>query len=67
MIDLSLAPFVIELQRIKLAKRSDKLKLRGVDLESGQLVLITIRHLRLTTEANDPISGLLLKPSLHAR
>ncbi|WP_242076399.1 hypothetical protein [Brevundimonas diminuta] len=67
MTDLSLAPVVIAIQSIKLAKRSDDLKLRGVDLESGQLVLISVRYLMPTTEPRDPISGLLLKLSLHTR
>ena len=67
MTDLSLAPVVIAIQSIKLAKRSDDLKLRGVDLESGQLVLISVRDLKPTTEPRDPISGLLLKLSLHTR
>lgn len=67
MTDLSLAPVLIALQSIKLAKRSDDIKLRGVDLESGQLVLITVRHLKLTNEPRDPISGLLLKLALHPR
>lgn len=35
MTDLSLAPVLIAIQSIKLAKRSDDLELCGVDLESG--------------------------------
>lgn len=67
MTDLALAPVVIALQSLKLAKRSDDIKLRGVDLESGQLVLISVRYRKPTAEPAAPISGLLLKLSLLAR
>jgi len=66
-IDPSLAPVLIAIQSIKLAKRSDDLELCSVDLESGQLVLISVRYLKRTAEPRDPISGLLLKLSLHTR
>jgi hypothetical protein len=67
MTDLALAPVVVALQTIKLAKRSDDLKLHGIDLESGRTVVVTIRFRPPTTEPAERLSGLLLKLSLHSR
>lgn len=58
--DLPLRPVSIALETIKLEKRSDNLKLSGIDLDSGRRVKIRIEFFDHGPARVDPISDLLL-------
>lgn len=54
----------IALETIKLEKRSDDLRLAGIDLESGRRVKIKIEFADYAPRVVDPISGLVVTLSL---
>lgn len=54
----------IALETIKLEKRSDDLRLTGIDLDSGRRVKIKIGFADYAPRVVDPISGLVVTLSL---
>ena len=54
----------IALETIKLEKRSDDLRLTGIDLDSGRRVKIKIEFADYAPRVVDPISGLVVTLSL---
>lgn len=54
----------IALETIKLEKRSDDLRLAGIDLDSGRRVKIKIEFADYAPRVVDPISGLVVTLSL---
>jgi tRNA (Thr-GGU) A37 N-methylase len=61
---LPFRPVVIALQGIKFAKRTDDLKLRGIDLESGRPVTIKVHFHTTSPSQPDELSDLLLTLTL---
>ncbi|MBX9574049.1 MAG: hypothetical protein K2X07_00220 [Caulobacteraceae bacterium] len=63
---LPFKPVSIALQRIELARRSDDLKIKGIDLESGRSVTIKVRFDRAATPP-PTLTDLLLTMTLQRR
>lgn len=63
---LPFKPVSIALQRIELAKRSDDIKIKGIDLESGRSVTIKVRFDRASASL-PTLTNLLLTLTLHTR
>ena len=63
---LPFKPVSIALQRIELAKRSDDLTIKGIDLESGRSVTIKVRFDRAAAP-HQSLTDLLLTLTLQRR
>ena len=61
---LPFKPVAIALQTIKFGKRSDDLRLAGIDLESGRRVRIKIEFLDHAPVSTDPLSDLVILLSM---
>ena len=57
---LPFKPIAIALETIKFVKRSDNLKLGGIDLESGRRVKIKVEFIDHAPCTVDPISNLVI-------
>ncbi|HYC68902.1 hypothetical protein [Brevundimonas sp.] len=61
---LPFKPIAVALETIKLEKRSDDVKLSGIDLESGRRVKIKVHFVDDVRTSTDPISDLVILLSL---
>lgn len=59
-IPLPFTPIAIALESIKFEKRSDNVKLGGIDLESGRRVKIKVEFIDHAPRTVDPISDLVI-------
>ena len=61
---LPFKPVAIALETIKLGKKSDDVKLSGIDLESGRRVKIKVQFADHAPTTTDPLSDLVILLSL---
>lgn len=61
---LPFTPVAIALETIKFEKRSDNVRLTGVDLDSGRRVKIKLQYIDQARTSADPLSDLVILLSL---
>ena len=61
---LPFTPVAIALETIKFEKRSDNVRLTGVDLDSGRRVKIKLQYVDQARASADPLSDLVILLSL---